>query len=87
MKYKVGQKFKIRTYEEVKKLAPDESWNKGFFDVNAGKIFTIGEVYHVGIHEYIVSTAYNITLNIANCDDIILKNVNCIELDESLFRI
>lgn len=92
MKYKVGQKYRIKTWKEVKSQYPDMTWNHHFFEKNANEIFTVKEVEsYKNINDVWVhgctEDIESIVLSTREKDDVILKNASLIELDNDLFQL
>lgn len=89
MKYKVGQKFRIKTFEEAKEILPQKEWNKIFFDRYANTTFIVERVDvdydgHITLFgdgvdgdHMSIRTKYN--------EEVVIKLISHIELDNSLF--
>lgn len=95
MEYKVGQKFRIKTFEEVKRDYPDYSWDEVFFQRYAHKVFVIERIdiedssnYDFDNNKTLFGSDSNgndLRLRTKLGEDRVLKPLGLIELENNLF--
>ena len=88
MKFKIGDKVKIKTYKEVIKEYPEEFWNKKFFELNGNRTVKVKNVNSK--KDIITCDIISPTTNeIRNhpLDIEIIKFVQKIKLPDKLFKL
>lgn len=90
MRYKVGQRFRIKTLKEAQKDAPQKAWNSKFFDTYANRTFVIRwmDSYSTGVILHgDTDNEQHLKIRTRINEHKALQPLCTIELDNSLFEL